>query len=369
MKWIVPYIDLPLQFRRIEKDVMDEIRRVMIEGAFILRDDVKKFEGEMATFLGVKHVVGLNSGTDALYLAMKAAGVGPGDEVITVANTFVATIAAIVLSGARPVLVDIRDDFNMNVTCVETSINERTKAILPVHLNGRVCEMDTLDRVAKKYNLVIIEDACQSLGGMYKNKKAGSFGLIGCFSLHPMKSLNCAGDGGFVSTNDDHVAEKLRLLRDHGQKTKEDIVMFGYNSRLDNLQAAIVNVKMKCLEQWIKRRRDIASLYDRILPREKLILPVPPSNDDHYDVYNSYVVRTSKQKELLSFLLENKVEVFVHVPKPLYLHKALRIETDRLSMNENICSENLSLPIFPEMTDDQVHYVAKKISEFFVVCK
>ena len=365
MKWKVPYIDLSSHFKSIEHEVMKEIERVMSEGSFILRDDVRVFEEKMASFLNVKHVIGVNSGTDALFLALKAAGISNGDEVITVANTFVATIATIVHCGAKPVLVDIRDDFNIDVDLIEDAITKNTKAIIPVHLNGRLCEMDKLIHIANEYNFIVIEDSCQSLGGRYMNKMAGSFGLMGCFSLHPMKILSCAGDGGYIATNDEEMANRIFLLRNHGQKTKADIVLYGCNSRLDNLQAAIVNLKFKYLHNWISRRRQIALMYHKGLVKTPLYLPQPPTNGDYYDVYNSYVVRTQKQAELVSYLREKGIEVFVHTPKPLYMHKGLGLKNYNLKVNESICNENLSIPIDPEMTDDQVKYIIKNIREFF----
>jgi dTDP-4-amino-4,6-dideoxygalactose transaminase len=319
----------------------------------------------VASYLGVKHVIGMNSGTDALYLSVKAAGIQKGDEVITVAQTFVATIAAIIHIGGKPVLVDIREDFNMDVDRVEDAVTEKTKAIIPVHLNGRVCDMDKLELIADRYGLLIIEDAAQALGASYKGRRAGSFGIANCFSLHPMKTLNCAGDGGFVSTNDDDMATNLRLLRDHGQKTKKDLLCFGYNSRLDNLQAAILNVKFRFLDEWIARRREIANLYSDKLADFPLILPPKPSNGDHFDTFNSYVIRTERQQELSSFLTEREIEVFLSIPKPLYQHTALGIPDYHFPLNERICRETVSLPIYPEMTDGQVEYVVSVITEFF----
>ena len=365
MKWKVPYIDLPLHYSKMRNELSGEFERIMSEGSFILREDVAIFEKKMATFLGVKHVIGTNSGTDSIFLALKAAGISKGDEVITVAHTFVGTISTIVHSNGKPVLVDIQDDFNMDLNHIEKHINSKTKAIIPVHLNGRSCEMDKLVNIAKINNLIIIEDACQSLGGMYKNKKVGSFGLMGCFSLHPMKILNCAGDGGFVSTNDDETSDKLKLLRNHGQETKEDIVLYGYSSRLDNLQAALANVKFKYLNQWIERRREIAQKYNNNLIDLPITLPPKPTDGIYYDVYNSYVIRTKKQKALFNFLRENGIEVFIHINKPISHHKKLGLFGFDLSNNEIICKEIISLPIFPEIKNEQIEFVIEKIKEFF----
>ncbi|MEK6820550.1 MAG: DegT/DnrJ/EryC1/StrS family aminotransferase, partial [Nanoarchaeota archaeon] len=281
--WKVQYVDLSIQFKNLEKELTEVFKRVMSGADFILRDDVEKFEENIASYLGVKHVIGVNSGTDALFLALRAAGIGENDEVITVAHTFVASLASIVHNRAKPILVDIKEDFNIDVDKIEEAITKRTRAIMPVHLNGRACNMDKLMQIAEKHNLLIIEDAAQALGSAYRGRKVGSFGIAGCFSAHPIKTLSCAGDGGFISTNNDEIAEKCRLLRDHGQKTKRDYVCFGYNSRLDNLQAAILNVKFKYLEDWIKKRREIAKIYSEKLADLPLILPPAPSDGDYFD--------------------------------------------------------------------------------------
>ncbi|MDC0357812.1 DegT/DnrJ/EryC1/StrS family aminotransferase [Oligoflexia bacterium] len=365
MDWKVPYIDLPLQFDNLKDELLEAMTRVMAEGSFILRQDVTAFEEQMAHFLGVKHVIGVNSGTDALYLSAKALELKEGDEVVTVAHSFIATLSAVIHQGAKPILVDIQEDFNMNLELVENAITEKTKAIIPVHLNGRLCQMDRLLEIAAKYNLTIIEDAAQALGAKFKGQAAGSFGLVGCFSVHPMKTLNCGGDGGFLSTNDDQIAEKLRLLRDHGQQKKTDLVCFGYNSRLDNLQAAILNVKFKYLPKWIARRRALAAMYAEALADLPLTLPPAPSAGDYFDTFNSYVIRSAYQKELVSFLGEKGVCAFVHIGKPLNHHKALGLPSFSIPVNEKICGEICSLPIYPEMTDEQAQYVIACVQEFF----
>jgi dTDP-4-amino-4,6-dideoxygalactose transaminase len=363
--WRVPYLGLPLQFKNLEKELTAEFKRVMGSGEFILRDDVDKFERNMASYLGVKHVIGVNSGTDALYLGAEAVGINSDDEVITVAHSFVATVAAITRRGAKPVFVDICEDFNMNTDEVENHVNARTKAILPVHLNGRVCNMDNLEKIARKYGLKIIEDAAQAIGARYQGKMAGSFGEIGCFSLHPMKTLSCAGDGGFISTNNDDTAERIRKLRNHGQKEKGEFLCFGSSSRLDNLQAAILNVKFSHLNEYISKRREIASKYSTALLGLPLKLPPKPDDGEHFDTYNSYVIRTKRRDELKEYLKENGIEVFVSIPKPLYSHQGLKLENNELKNNQKICLESLSLPIFPEMKDKEIKYVGDCICNFF----
>ncbi|MBN2120918.1 MAG: DegT/DnrJ/EryC1/StrS family aminotransferase [Candidatus Omnitrophica bacterium] len=364
MNWKVAFIDLKAQFKNLRPEILHQIKRVMKNASFILRNDVRKFEENMAAFLDIKHVIGLNSGTDALFLALKASGIGPGDEVITVAHTFVATLATIIHTGAKPTLVDVDENFNMDWRLVEKAISHKTKAILPVHLNGRLCQMDKLKSLAKKHKLLIIEDAAQALGAAFKGKRAGAFGTAGCFSLHPMKNLGCAGDGGFVATNDKKIAQSIRLLRNHGQRTKEDIAFFGYNSRLDNLQAAIINVKFGYLKKWIDKRRKTATLYNQGLKDLPLILPRPPSNEDFFDVFSSYVIRSPDQAGLFSYLRKKRIEVFIHWPKPLHRQKNLGLKKFYLPKTEQFSKEVISLPIYPEITAGQINFVIKTITEF-----
>lgn len=365
MNWTVPYLNIPKQYIDIKESLDNEFHRIMSSGSFILRDDVTKFEKNLSNYLNIKHIIGVNSGTDALYLSMGAIGFDDGDEVITVAHTFVATIASIIYAGAKPVLVDIGDDYNMDSNSIESAINDRTKAILPVHLNGRVCNMTEITRIAKKYGLLIIEDSAQALGAKYNNLHAGSFGIAGTWSCHPMKTLGCAGDGGFIGTNDDNLAEKLRYLRDHGQKTKTDLESFGYNSRLDNLQAAILNIKFKQLNNWILKRREIASVYTSELDGLPIKLPPFSENDDYYDSYNSYVIMVEERDKLYNYLREKGIEVFIHISKPLYHHKKLELSTGILERNEKICKRILSLPIYPELDEKQLNYVINHIKNFF----
>lgn len=244
MSYKVPFVDYPAHYRKMKREILRLLEDVLFTRAdLILRDDVREFESSIAAFLGCKYTVGVNSCTDAIHLSLYAAGIKPGDEIITVSHTFIATVEAIIHCGARPILVDIGEDFNMDVEQLERAVSPRTKAIVPVHLNGRVCNMTRVMAIANKYNLLIIEDAAQSLGGAFDGKKAGTFGLAGCFSFFPAKILGATGDGGLVCTNKESFAEKLHLLRDHGRKSKNNIAFYGFNSRLDNIQAAILNLK------------------------------------------------------------------------------------------------------------------------------
>lgn len=368
MPYRVPFVNYPEHYRRIWDEVMGVITEVLSRGDLILRDQLRHFEENTAAFVGVKYAVGLNSGTDALYLSLLAAGVGPGDEVITVAHTFVATVSVIHYSGATPVLVDIGDDYNMDIDQVEKAISPRTKAIMPVHLNGRLCDMKKLMKIAERHNLIVIEDAAQALGASFDGGKAGSFGLTGCFSFYPAKILGTAGDGGMLVTDSKDVAEKVRLLRDHGvQRTTGEILLYGFNSRLDNLQAAILDIKLKHLPQWIERRRELANLYHKGLSNlPQIKLPVPPDSQPRYfDVFTNYVIRARERDRLVTYLKDNSIEVLISWPKPMHHHAALNLGHFNLPMTERISQEVVSLPLFPELSNEQIEFVIDATRQFY----
>ena len=364
----VPFVNYPEHYRRIWDEVMETIEGALSNGDLILRGQLRQFEENIASFVGVKYAVGLNSGTDALLLSLKAAGVGPGDEVITVAHTFVATVSAIVYCGAKPILVDIGDDMNMDVEQVEQVITPRTKAIIPVHLNGRMCDMEKLMTIANEHDLLVVEDAAQALGATFDGKKAGAFGLTGCFSFYPAKMLGAAGDGGIAVTNDEEIAEKIRLLRDHGyQRSTGEMLCYGYNSRLDNVQAAILDVKLRHLPEWIERRRDIVSLYHQGLSDlQELKVPPPPRSDNRFfDVYQNYVIRAKERDKLVAYLEESGIEILISWPKPMHHHDALGLGHFQLPKTEQISNEVLSLPMYPELGDEQVGSVIEAIHKFY----
>ena len=367
MKYKVPFVGYKLQYQNLKSEIDNAIQDVLQRGDLILRSDVEEFEKNLAFFLGVKYAVGVNSCTDAMILSLKAAGIGNRDEVITVSHTFFATIEAIFRCGAKPILIDVREDFLMDPDQLEKVITKKTKAIIPVHLNGRVCEMDEIMKIAKKYNLIVIEDAAQALGASFQGKMAGSFGLTGCFSFYPAKILGAYGDGGAVVTNNKNIAERIRLLRDHGQKTKTEIVCYGFNSRLDNLQAAILNVKFKHLPKWIKRRREIAKIYTKGLseiPQVK-IPPAPDSHPSHFDIYQNYVIRAKKRDELKKFLEKKGIETLVKDPIPNHWQNGLGLKHFKLPNTEKFANEVISLPIYPELTIGQIEYVVDSIKEFY----
>jgi dTDP-4-amino-4,6-dideoxygalactose transaminase len=370
MSYKVRFVDLSTQYHRIESEIIEEVKRVMSAGDFILRDDLLRFENNMASLLGVKHVVGVGSGTDALYLSLKAAGIGSNDEVITVAFTCMATIAVIVHCGAKPILVDVSEDYNIDVGLIEEAITPQTKAILPVHLNGRLCNMRRLMDIASKHNLIVIEDAAQALEASFEGQKAGTFGLASCFSLYPMKILGGGGDGGFVATNDEALAEKVYRLRDLGQqRTTGDVLCFGFNTRLDNLQAAILNVKLKYVPQWIARRREVAALYHGGLSRlqELKLPPSPQPRGDFFDVFQNYVIRAKERDRLVAHLDKCGIEVLVswYLSKPLHYHEALNLRHFHLPNTEQFAQEAMSLPLNSEISNEQVQFVIEAIHEFY----
>lgn len=371
MNFKVPFVNYSLQYKSLEKEIDSAIKSVLNRGDLILRQDLEEFERNLAGFLGVKYAVGVNSGTDALIFALKASGISSGDEVITVSHTFVASIAAIVHCGAKPVLIEVGEDYLMDTNQIEKAITPKTKAILPVHLNGRMCDMERIMAIAKNHNLLVIEDAAQALGAEFKGKKAGSLGLAGCFSFYPAKLLGAFGDAGAVSTDDENLAEKIRLLRNHGQKKNAEgeieVLLYGTTSRLDNLQAAILNVKFKHLADWIKRRREIAEIYQKGLSSVNGIKlpPAPDSDSLHFDIFQNYVVRAQKRDELFNFLKEKGVETLIKDPIAVHRHPNLQLSHFQLGFTEKLAEEVISLPLYPELTDDQVEYVIDSVKDFY----
>jgi dTDP-4-amino-4,6-dideoxygalactose transaminase len=365
----MPYVGLKQEFEQRKNELITAFVNVGNNASYILREDVELFEESIAKMLGVRYAVGVNSGTDALFLALKALNIGKDDEVITVAHTFVATVSAIVHCGAKPVLIDIADDFNLAVEKLEQAVTASTKAIIPVHMNGRCCDMEALLAIAAKYRLPVIEDAAQSLGAHINGVYAGSFGIINAFSLHPMKSLHCYGDGGLITTNDRCLAEQVRLLRNHGQNQNKELVAFGFNSRLDNLQAALLNVNLKYFESDINRRRQIALLYHAGLKNcDGLKLPQPPQDSGYFDTFSAYPIRCIKRDQLFSHLRQKNIECFIHWGKPLHRNESIKLGNVDLPVTEQVSREVLSLPIHPFLDDEQCEYVIAAVKEFYDGC-
>jgi len=366
MVYRVPFIEPAKNYRMIKDEIDAVFFEVVSKGDLVMRGQLRQFEENFSKFVGTKYAVGLNSGYDALHISMIAAGIKKGDEVIVPAHTFLATASAVVNAGGTPVLVDVGKDYDIDVTKIEEAITPRTKAIIPVHLNGRVSDMGAVMGIADKYNLVVVEDACQSLGATFNRKNAGSFSLTGCWSFYPFKMLGGYGDGGAITTNDPRVARMATLLRYNGEdrETKE-YHYHGFSCLLDNLQAAFLDVKLRHLPDWINRRREIAARYREGL-RDIEELKLPHFDDPRFeDVYQNYVIRTSRRDELADHLKKNGVEVLIHYPKPYYSYRALKLEDRGFPETEAICREVLSLPMNVEINDEQVEYVIKTVRSFF----
>ncbi|TDA62655.1 DegT/DnrJ/EryC1/StrS family aminotransferase [Sulfuricurvum sp. IAE1] len=361
----VPYVDLPSQYRRYGTELLETLQTIASSGQFILREEVSRFESEAARYLGVRYAVGVNSGTDALWLSLRAMGIAEGDEVITVSHTFVATIAAIVHVGAKPVLVDIAEDGNIDPEKIEGAITPRTKAIVVVHMNGKVCDMETIEPIALRHGLLILEDAAQAFGARYKERFAGSFGVCGAFSFHPMKVLGCMGDGGLVTTDDEAVYRQLLLLRNHGQLSKSELVLFGYNSRLDNLQAAVLIKKLPYLEEELLERERVARYYQNGLGGIPHVRLPAFHENGRRDVFSSYVIRAENRDGLFDYLMENGVEVAIHWKIPNHRQAQLGLDGFGLETTERYSAEILSLPIHPYLDESQTRYVVDKVIEFY----
>ena len=370
---MVPFIDLTRQYKRIEEEVFSATQRVYEKGRFILGEEVSAFEEEFAHYCGVPYGVGVGSGTDALYLALKVAGIGEGDEVITVGHSFIATALAISFTGANPIFVEIDPEtYNMDPNALEDLLRRRKKrrgkkikAVIPVHLYGHPAEMDAVLDLADRYNLIVIEDACQAHGAEYQGRKVGSFGALGCFSFYPTKNLGGYGDGGLVITENRKFYEKLKLLRCYGEKKKYQYILKGGNSRLDEIQSAILRVKLRYLDQWNGERRKKALVYKRLLEGAKVAYPVEKEEARH--VYHLFVIQAKKRNSLQAFLKERGIETLIHYPIPIHLQRAFKDlghKRGDLPLTEQCCQNILSLPFFPEITESEMERVAETIHLF-----
>ncbi|WLR53240.1 DegT/DnrJ/EryC1/StrS family aminotransferase [Bacillus tianshenii] len=366
----VPMLDLSEQYAELKPQIQETLDEVMASSRFILGDHVKQLEADVASYSNVAHGVGVASGSDALHISLLACGVSPGDEVIAPAFTFFATGGAIARIGAVPVYVDIDPDtYNIDPSKIEEAITEKTKAIIPVHLYGQMADMDPINEIARKHSLAVVEDSAQAIGAEYKGKKTGELGTTACYSFFPTKNLGAYGDGGMIVANDDEVAERARVLRVHGSKPKYYHHVLGYNSRLDELQAAVLNVKFPHLETWIEKRQQAAQVYTELL-NEKLgdTVKTPYIAEQIKHVFHQYTLRVPKRDELQSFLKENGVASMVYYPKPLHLQpvfEELGYKEGDLPVTEKACQEALSLPMFPEIKREQQEYVVEKIVEFY----
>ncbi len=362
----IPPLDLKNQYQSIRTEIDTAIAFVLENGVFILGESVTAFEKEFASYCGVSFGIGVGSGTEALHLALLTCGIGPGDEVITVSHTAVATVAAIELAGAKPVLVDIDPlRFTINPEQVESAISPRTRAVIPVHLYGCPADLNPIITTAHAKNIVVIEDCAQAHGAMLKGKRVGSWGDMAAFSFYPTKNLGGYGDGGALVTNDSSLAERARTLRQYGWVERYISSFKGMNTRLDDLQAAILRVKLNRLDEWNTRRQKLAGLYDNFLRNSGVILPCQPVDTEH--VYHQYVIRHSHRDELKAFLSEKKIASLIHYPVPIHLqpaYKNLGINQGDLPITEMAAQQILSLPLYPEMSEDSVEIVSQAVIEF-----
>lgn len=365
----IPFVDLRAQFDSIEDEVVPAILATVKKGDYIMGENVALFESEFAAYCGTEYAIGVDSGTSALEMIVSAYGFGPGDEIITQANTFIATALGITYNGATPVLVEMDPDtFMIDPEAVEAAITPNTKAIMPVHLYGHPADMGPIMDIANRHNLIVIEDASQAHGARYNGQRVGGIGHIAGFSLYPGKNLGAYGDAGIITTNDEEIAEKLRLLRNYGSKKKYHHDSIGYNRRLDTLQASVLRTKLRHLDSWSAARRRNAAAYTERLADTHLILP--KEADGVEPVYHLYVVRTDRRDELMAHLAARGISAIIHYPIPIHQQPAyahLGHKTGDFPITEAYAGQILSLPMFPELTNDDIDYIVDAVNEFDAV--
>jgi dTDP-4-amino-4,6-dideoxygalactose transaminase len=351
---MIPIVDLKREYQSIGQEIDNMLSNILKNGYYVLGDEVNKFEEEFANYSGTEYAVSVNSGSDAIFLALKSLDIGEGDEVITVSHTFTSTIDGITRNSAKPVMVDVeQDSYCMDASMIESNINERTRAILPVHLYGHPAEMKKIREIARENGLYIIEDACQSHGALYNGKKTGSMGDIGCFSFYPTKNLGCYGDGGIMVTNNFEIYKNLKKLRNYGQSRKYHHDLIGVNSRLDEIQAAALRVKLKYLDEWNEKRRKIANIYNKQLKNLNIITPTEKKDSKH--VYYVYGVRYKERDNLHKELLKHDIQTQIHYPIPVHKQGSyFEYNNNPLPVTEQICAEILSLPMNPWLTKEEV---------------
>lgn len=363
----IPFFNYRGAFAAREDEFIEIIRDVMRRGAFIQQRDLAEFEDALARFLGVSHAFGVANATDGLVMSLRAAGIRPGDEVIFPSHTMVATAAAVAHVGGIPVAVEIGADHLIDPASIDAAVTDKTSAIMPVQLNGRTCDMDAIERIAREHNLLIVEDAAQALGSKFKGRYAGTFGIAAAISFYPAKILGCFGDGGAVVTNDAEVARKIALLRDHGRNEQGDVEMWGFNSRLDNMQAAILHAQFRDYDEIVTRRRSIARLYESLLSdvTDVGLPPGPDANQDHFDVFQNYEIEASRRDDLRKHLADKGVGTIIQWGgTPVHAFKKLGFDVS-LPVTERFFERCLMLPLNMMVTDDEVTYIATAVREFY----
>ena len=362
----IPYVNLGAQWKEDRPELLSIIDKVLGSGQYIGGDEVDKFEKNVAGLCQVKYAIALNSGSDALTLSLHLLGVGRGDEVITPPNSFIASTAAIVHLGAKPVFVDILKDQNIDPNKIESAITNKTKVIMPVHLTGRICDMNSIMNIAEKHGLLVVEDAAQAIGSKYKDKPSGSFGCVGCFSTHPLKNLNACGDGGFIATNDKEIYSRAKALRNHGMIDRNNVNYFGYVSRMDNLQAAILNYRLKKLDKIIEVRRINAQAYIDGLNTAEVFIPEERGHE--FITYQTFVVQVKKRNELKGFLSKQGIETAIHYPTPLHLQPAaieLAYKLGDFPIAEKQAEMILTLPVNQNLNQSAIARIISAINEFY----
>ena len=361
----INYVNLSAQWNSEKKFLLPVINSVLNSGSYVNSSEIEKFEKKIAKLCNTKYCVALNSGTDALVCGLKSLGIKKGDEVITPPNSFIASTAAIVHIGAKPVFVDVLQDQNIDPIKIEKAITSKTKAIMPVHLTGRMAKMDAINKISKKYNIKVIEDAAQSIGSFYKKKISGSWGDIGCFSTHPLKNLNAMGDGGFITTDNKKIYLNIKLMRNHGIENRNKVKKFGYVSRMDSLQAAILLHRLTKLDFYIKKRRDNAKIYFKNINNIQIVLPT--ENEFEFNTYHTFVIMTKKRDALRDFLMKQNIETAIHYPIPIHLQPAskyLKYKKGDFPIAEKQSNQILTLPIHQFLTKKQILYVCDMINKF-----
>ena len=364
-KLTVPFFNYTRQYNLLKKQIHREIGQVLNSGHLILDKQVKSLESNFSHYIGAAFGIGVNSGTDAIKIALRAIMVENGDEIITVANTAIPTVSAIRELGAIPSFVDVKDNFLMNENSISGAITDRTKAILPVHLYGQPCNMAAILAIARQNKLKVIEDCAQAHGASIDDKKVGTFGDMAIFSFYPTKNLGAFGDGGIIITSDEQLAEKCRQLRVYGTKNNYRAEIEGYNSRLDELQAAILNVKIKYLDEWNRRRRRIAEYYLKNIINEKIVLPEIDNLENH--VFHQFIIKVKDRSHFIEYLSKNKIGHGIHYPYPVHLqpaYKFLKYKEGDLPNTETFAHEIISLPIFPELNDAEIDYIIRVINAY-----
>ncbi len=362
----IELIDLRKRFQEEKNEIMECIENVLEKGNLVLTEEVNNFERSITEYTGAKYCLGLNSGTDALMMSLWSCGIKKDDEIITSPKSFIASIGAIIHLGAKPVFVDINDDLNINCDLIEKAITNKTKAILPVHWTGRICDMDKINEIAKKHNLLVIEDAAQAMGSFYNNIHGGRFGEVSAFSAHPLKNLNALGDSGFIITDNKEIFEKIKLYRNHGLEGRDSVAIFGINSRLDSLNAAILSYRLKRLNSIIDRRTNNIKLYKKYIKTNKVRLP--DNKEYEKNSYVMFIAVCENRDELQNYLTSKGIQSLIYYGTPLHLHKAskyLGYKKGDFPKVENLCSKVLALPHHQHLKEEEIKYVCDEINKFY----